>query len=301
MNGPDTLVFALGDGPDSLDFMKGHIKGYAKKDGTYVKPHERNGAGSGLAPASHPHPNHKGEAVTIHNPHAGSAPSTWHANEAVATFLPDGDVPLSLNGVPLRAWKDHPTTSEGWDYDSGINDDLDEPPFKMVPGKVAAAGVIIEEPDGRVWLTAPTNGFGGYDATFPKGTAEEGLSLQANAIKEAYEETGLRVQIVGFLGDYDRTTSKARFYLARRIGGTPSGMGWESQAVHLVPRDHLYDHLNGTADHKIAEDVGAGPMPPPKPKVFSLSTPHPSDSNLSLFGKTYPVPHKPKLPPFTSK
>lgn len=112
-----------------------------------------------------------------------------------------------------------------------------------------------------MWVTHPTNGFGGYSATFPKGTAEPGLSLQATAIKECFEETGLKIKIVGIVGDFERTTSVARMYRARRVGGTPIAMGWESQAVSLVPRDQLYEHLNGRADHPIAESIGAGPAP----------------------------------------
>ena len=98
---------------------------------------------------------------------------------------------MSLNGIPA-AWRDHPRTTEGWDYSDGINDDLDEPPFDLPAGMKAASGVVIEEADGRVWLIAPTNQFGGYNASLPKGTAEDELSLQGNALKEAFEETGLK-------------------------------------------------------------------------------------------------------------
>ena len=117
--------------------------------------------------------------------------------------------------------------------------------------KSVGAGVVIEEPDGRVWLTAPTNGFGGYNATFPKGTAEPGLSLQANAIKEAFEETGLQVRITGIVGDFERTTSIARMYTARRVGGDPTKMGWETQAVQLVPKEKLLEAMNMPSDKEI--------------------------------------------------
>lgn len=251
--------------------LKAHVKGYSKKDGTYVKPHERKGEPAGPA-AIHHHPRvgDKGEPVVIHHPTHASAPSTWHNPDAVATFVPDGDVPLGLNGVPFRAWRDHPRTTEGWDYVDGINEDLEEPPFDLPAGKKAASGVVIEEPDGRLWLIAPTNQFGGYHASFPKGTAEPGLSLQGGALKEAFEETGLQVEITGFLGDFERTTSKARLYTARRVGGTPTACGWESQAVHLVPKSKLYGLLNMWSDHAVAEAIGAGPAPKqPKPSKTS--------------------------------
>lgn len=251
---------------EDLLVLKAHVKGHVRGT-TYVRPYERDGGGSHLEPHHHPELGDDGKPVMIHKPTHASAPSTWDNPEAVATFVPGGDVPLALNGVPFRRWKDHPDTAEGWDYVSGVMDDLDEPPLVPKPGKSIGAGVIIEEPDGRVWLTAPTNEFGGYKATFPKGTAEGELSLQANAIKEAFEETGLQIEITGFLGDFERTTSVARMYRARRVGGTPVGMGWESQAVHLVPKSDLYEHLNGWADHPVAEAIGAGPAPKkPDPK-----------------------------------
>jgi hypothetical protein len=74
---------------------------------------------------------------------------------------------------------------------------IEEPEFVVPKGKTPSSGVVIREPDGRVWLVQPRGAFGGYDGTFPKGGVEEGLSLQANAIKEAYEESGLKVRIVG--------------------------------------------------------------------------------------------------------
>lgn len=244
------------------DLAKAHIKGYSRKDGTYVKPHERDtGEGPAHVPHHHPKVDDNGKPVLIKRPSKPSAPSTWHNPDAVATFVPGGDVPLAINGVAIRKWRDHPRTVEGWDYCDGIAEDLEEPPFHLPPGKKAAAGVVIEEPDGRVWLVAATNEFGGYRASFAKGTAEPELSLQGNALKEVYEETGLKVQITGFIADIDRTTSKARFYRGKRVGGDPSDMGWESQAVHLVPRGSLFDYLNMSTDHGLAEMIGAGPAP----------------------------------------
>ena len=249
------------------DILKAHVKGYSKKDGTFVRPHERSGE---PGHASHPEPHHhprlgeNGKPVVIQRPTHASAPSTWHNPDAVATFVPDGDVPASLNGITLKAWKDHPQTDEGWEYVDGIMDDLEEPPLIIPPGKKVSAGVIIEESDGRVWLTAPTNQFGFYEATFPKGTADPGMSLQATAIREAFEETGLQVEIIGFVGDFERSTSVGRFYRARRVSGSPRDMGWESQAMHLCPRGLLYDMLNLWPDYPIAEAIGGGPAPTKK-------------------------------------
>lgn len=108
---------------------------------------------------------------------------------------------------------------------------LDESPIKLPKNKNAATGVIIEEVDGRVWLVHPTNQFGGYAASFPKGKIEQGLPLQANAIKETFEESGLKVEITGIVGDSDRSTSITRYYTAKRVGGDSTDMSWESQEL----------------------------------------------------------------------
>lgn len=114
-------------------------------------------------------------------------------------------------------------------------------------GKSPASGVVVLEDDGRIWVVSPSNAYGGYVNTFPKGKLEPGMSLRANALKEVFEECGLRVALTGFLCDAVRSTSVTRFYLARRLGGHPGTMGWETQAVHLVPAAQLAafaDHPN---------------------------------------------------------
>lgn len=49
-------------------------------------------------------------------------PSTWRNPPAVATFLPDGETPLSINGIELAPWRDHPKTTEGWNFVDGADD-----------------------------------------------------------------------------------------------------------------------------------------------------------------------------------
>ena len=45
-----------------------------------------------------------------------------------------------------------------------------------------------------------------------------------------------------------RSLSYTRYYLAQRVGGSPADMGWESQAVLLVPVNQLARHLNSPYD-----------------------------------------------------
>ena len=271
-------------------FMKANVKGHVR-GGKWVSPYSTKAPGAkqkvhapqlglfgGSKPAAsgpkappvayHPSLNDDGQPVAIHAPHKASAEDTWADADLPATFVPGGPVPAALNGVPFAPWADAPTSSDEWEHVEGQNADLDEPPLELATGKHAGAGVVVIEDDGRVWLTAPTNKFGGYSYTLPKGTAEMELSLQANSIRECYEETGLQVEITGFLMDVERSTSVARYYTARRVSGSPSEMGWETQAMVLCPLDKLYEYLHAKPDLMIGEEIGAGPAP--KNKTGSL-------------------------------
>jgi 8-oxo-dGTP pyrophosphatase MutT (NUDIX family) len=186
----------------------------------------------------HPHPDEHGKPVLLKQPSCPTPLAAWSDPDCAATVIPGGDLPRVLNGIALEAWRDAPTTDAGWNSVAGQLA-LDEPALKLAPGKAPAAGVVIEEADGRIWLVAPSNAFGGYTATFPKGRVDGGVNLQACAIREAFEESGLQVRITGWLADANRTLTCTRYYRAVRTGGTPANMGWESQAVHLVPRSAL--------------------------------------------------------------
>lgn len=185
----------------------------------------------------HPKKNDKDQPVHLNKPSTASTIEAWQDADAVATVIPEGQMPASANGIEFSQWGGAPTTADGWKA-LGEASTFDEPPMKVVPGKQAAAGVVTVEADGRVWVVAPSNAFGGYSATFPKGRLD-GLPPRAAAIREAFEESGLQVELTGYLCDSERSTTVTRYYTARRVGGSPADMGWESQAVHLVPMEKL--------------------------------------------------------------
>ena len=202
----------------------------------------------------HPKPDDDGKPVPILHPSKPSPISCWEIATDAATVVPEGSMPAELNGIAFQPWE-APTSDEEWAAVEG-QADIVEPPFTVPPGKKPAAGVVIVEADGRVWLVAPTNAFGGYKNSFPKGRPETGASLQATAIREAFEESGLRVMITGFLVDLPRSTTRTRYYLARRVAGNPSDMGWESQAVRLVPRSRLAEYLTNPNDAPFIKLLG---------------------------------------------
>lgn len=203
----------------------------------------------------HPQPDDKDKPFVINTPSVASSAASWDDPAAAAVCVPGGAMPAALHGVAFAPWDDYPKTAGGWDYVDGIMLDLVEPKMDT-KGKAPAAGVVIEEPDGRIWLVNPTNGFAGYTTTFPKGHADDGISLQATAIKEAFEESGLQVEIIGLHGDVERGQTMTRYYRARRVGGTPSAMGWETQAGQLVPQADVHAAVNKAVDRTVAMLAG---------------------------------------------
>lgn len=206
----------------------------------------------------HPKPNDKGAAVALHSPSSATSVERWLDPQRVATVVPGGPMPAALNGIPFALWREAPQDDAGWAALAGPEDAFPEPAFVPAANKRVAAGVVIVEDDGRVWVVHPSNAFGGYPATFPKGTQDPGMSLRATAIREAFEESGLRVVLTGFLSDLTRSRSRTRYYLGRRLGGCPSDMGWESQAVSLVPRALLGTVLVNSNDAPLVALLQAG-------------------------------------------
>ena len=195
-------------------------------------------------------------APTYGPPHSkNAAPS-----KETAHFGPNAKAPKELHGVAFAPWHDAPKTDVEWNNVEGQNHAINEPPKPDLKGKAYASGLLIKEADGRVWLVKPKDSYGGVDATFPKGKVDPGLNSQANAIKEAFEESGLKAKITGYAGDYERSTSVSRYYWAERVGGTPDVLGgnstdnpnhWESSGAILVPPEELHKYLSHNADKKL--------------------------------------------------
>lgn len=206
-----------------------------------------------MSAIEHPQRREDGRTVWIQNPSTPSAAATWHDPGSVAVWTPDSPVPTELNGLPIGPWQDFPASLQAWNENEGQLSSMKEPPLTIPDGMFAASGCVIVEPDGRFWIVAPTNEFAGAIHTIPKGRLDDGLSLQANAIKETFEESGLKVEITSFLCDVKRSQSMTRYYLARRTGGSPAEMGWESQAVLLAPGARLKDLMNKETDQQVIE------------------------------------------------
>lgn len=197
-------------------------------------------------PVYHPCKDDHGKRVALKHPSQPSSLLAWKDPAAIACVIPEGQLPQELNGIAFVSCTDLAESVTPLEL-------VSEPPFKVPAGYKMAAGVVVREPDGRVWVVAPSNAFGGYEATFPKGTLGPGQSTQAAALREALEEAGLQVRLLQHLVDVKRSQSYTRYFLAERLSGSPADMGWESQAVMLVPQSRLLEVLNNGNDVPIVE------------------------------------------------
>lgn len=218
-------------------------------------------------PVYHPRHDDAGKPVILASPSTPTPLACWDDPSAIARVVPDGPLPAQLNGLALAPWTADGARGREWPWEAaGATPDRiptqsrdegawgqEAPPLVVSPGQAPAAGAVVMEPDGRVWVIHPSNAFGGYRATFPKGKQEPGLSLEQTAIKETFEEAGLVIALTHWLVDVPRSTSVCRYFLARRIGGTPAAMGWESQAVSLVPFARLGEVLHHPNDQPLLE------------------------------------------------
>ena len=166
--------------------------------------------------------------------------TTWHFDD----YHPEE----KINGVSL-------THVANPDFDKLTNPDLKEGPLKVAAWQHAAAGVVMLEPDNKVWVVTPDKYFGSYRNTFPKGTQEYNESLQQAAVRETYEETGLLAKITGVLGDVNRSTSATRYYIGERVGGSPAMAGPETYAVKLMDLNDAKtdERLTDVTGHETAD------------------------------------------------
>jgi 8-oxo-dGTP pyrophosphatase MutT (NUDIX family) len=112
----------------------------------------------------------------------------------------------------------------------------------------SAGVVLVRRMQGRWWFAATQpRGKPAGTWTLPKGLLDEGERAADAALREAYEETGVRAEIVRKLGDSryvyswegERVFKVVSFFLARarggRIGALPPGMDLEVAAARWLP------------------------------------------------------------------
>jgi 8-oxo-dGTP pyrophosphatase MutT (NUDIX family) len=177
--------------------------------------------------------------VEIHNPTVESIPEDMDVHDSIVCFTPKGPEDMD----DLEPLYDVPFDSIDVGDLPGLG--LTTTVLQTLPSDFRTAGALIFEPDGRVWMCQPTNGFPfsdeGYPqfVTFPKGTRDPQEDVCTTAVREVFEETGLAAALTSMCFDYLDRDTICRYYVAKRHSGHPQSMGWESQAVVLIQPDQI--------------------------------------------------------------
>jgi putative (di)nucleoside polyphosphate hydrolase len=85
-------------------------------------------------------------------------------------------------------------------------------------------GVVLFHPDGRVWLGRRAQTPGPYNWQFPQGGVDDGEDLEAAALRELAEETGVRATT--HLG---RTPGWLTYDFPADHSGSKIAKGWKGQ------------------------------------------------------------------------
>ncbi len=113
-----------------------------------------------------------------------------------------------------------------------------------------AVDVIIRRSDGSIVLVKRKNPPFKNHYALPGGFVEYGETVEAAAIREAKEETGLEVQLLNLLGVYSEPERDPRghvvsiVYLAKEVGGISKADSdaREVKAFERIPKQLAFDH-----------------------------------------------------------
>jgi 8-oxo-dGTP pyrophosphatase MutT (NUDIX family) len=133
----------------------------------------------------------------------------------------------------------------------------------------SAGGVVVRRMAGRWWaaLVRPRRDPGQREVwALPKGLIDAGEHAPETAIREAYEETGVRARVDRKLGDVryvysrrggERVFKVVSFFLLRagggRIGELPPGMEREVSEARWFPLEDAPDVLAYRGERDMAE------------------------------------------------
>jgi 8-oxo-dGTP pyrophosphatase MutT (NUDIX family) len=140
---------------------------------------------------------------------------------------------------------------------------------------VSAGGLVFEDrPDGRwVVLISRRNAAGQLQWTLPKGGLEDGEGLEAAAIREVEEETGLRSAITEKLGVVDywfvwrpdevRYHKYVHYYLMTHLGGDIHAHDDEAEDVEWMPIAEAVRRLTHSNERRLVSAADPDSPPPP--------------------------------------
>ncbi|WP_409292754.1 NUDIX hydrolase [Peribacillus sp. SCS-37] len=105
---------------------------------------------------------------------------------------------------------------------------------------VSAAAIVINEQNEILLIKGPRRGW-----EMPGGQVEEGESLQAAAIRETKEESGIDIEVVKFCGIFQNVSRSIcnTLFLAKPIGGIPTTSA-ESLEVRFFPVEEALEMVS---------------------------------------------------------
>ena len=134
--------------------------------------------------------------------------------------------------------------------------------------ELSAGGVVVRRMRGRWWLAAirpRRDGPARETWVLPKGHVHPGESDAETAVREVYEETGIRGRVERKLGDVryiytwegEQVFKIVSFFLLRPVGGRlgalPPGMEIEVEEARWLPLDEARRRLAHTGEREMAE------------------------------------------------
>lgn len=128
-----------------------------------------------------------------------------------------------------------------------------------------SAGGLVLDSEHRAALIGRTNSHGNLTWSLPKGHLEEGESLEAAAVREVNEETGISGRVVAPLGVIDfyftaegqRIHKTVHHYLLLAEGGELNSDDVEVDEVAWVPLAELPDRLAYADERRLIARVPA--------------------------------------------
>ena len=102
-------------------------------------------------------------------------------------------------------------------------------PYKPIEKWTSAGGVVFQQksepgPD-HIVIVSPKGGYGGVKWTLPKGRVDKGESVKQAAVREVWEETGIKARIRkgrgAYIGKGVGSMSITHFFAMDQVGGHP--------------------------------------------------------------------------------
>lgn len=125
-------------------------------------------------------------------------------------------------------------------------------------------GGTIPEQDGRVLLTRRSINPGRGLWTFPGGFVDFGEAVTDAAVRETFEETGLKVHLTGLVNVYTYPGAPVIIvYSARVVGGTLTGCDENDRLEWMAPGEIPWDQLAFPSTREALREwvAGRGLMP----------------------------------------